>query len=210
MTDSFDNFLKNLNLNEEQREKIIKNSYQKKFKKSSRIFSNDEECKGLVFVCSGALRVFIASNRFYKEINLFTLNDEDYCLLTASCIFKNINFDINIEFVKDTLVWILPTDRLNELSLEFLELKEFQLELMSKRFSEVMNFLEDFAFKPLNERIIDFLNTNKNENNEIKITHEELAKSLGSTREVVSRILKDLQNKNKLQLKRGFITLIKH
>lgn len=185
--------------------------YTKNFAKGQKIFSTQDECRGLVLIEYGTLRAYIISPCL-KEINLFVLHGGDYCILSASCMLKNISFEVNLEFVETSNVFILPSKIFNQLSTKYPKAKQFHLDLVSQRLSKVVDSLTSLAFEPLADRILKFLQeialANQGNKKILYITHEEIANALGSAREAVSRVLKDLAKQNKVALKRGMIELL--
>lgn len=198
-------------VSKEDKEAYCELVYSKNFAKGQRIASGQEECRGLVLIEYGALRAYIVSP-YLKEINLFILRKDDYCILSASCVLKNITFEVNLEFVETSSVWILPSKAFNQLSTKYPKAKQFHLDLVSQRLSKVVDSLSSLAFEPLNERVFNFLlsalKASEGNKKKLYITHEEIANALGSAREAVSRVLKDLEKQKKIILKRGIIELL--
>lgn len=195
-----ENFLNSIFTNDELIKKCLKKGLFKTYKKGDDLW----QCQGLIFIIDGSIKIFIDNG--IRKIDIFNLSNDEYCLLSASCVLNNISFDVNIEFVKNTSVWLIPSKDLEELSEKYLEFKQLKLDIVSKRLSEIMRFLEDFAFMPLANRVLRYIKNNAN-NNELKITHEELARTVGSSREVVTKILKELKSKNKITTQRGIIRI---
>ncbi|TLD82652.1 Crp/Fnr family transcriptional regulator [Helicobacter sp. MIT 11-5569] len=190
------------------------NIYTKNFPKNYKIFSGEDECRGLVLILDGALRAYIVSPNG-KEINLFILQKNEFCILSASCMLKNICFDVNLEFMQTSSVAILPSKTFNLLSEKYPIAKQFQTDLVSERLSRVVFSLSSLAFDSLGDRILELLKTRLQDNHQgskdsriLYITHEEIANALGSAREAVSRMLKELQKQGKLKTKRGIIELL--
>lgn len=193
-----EDFLNSIFTNNELIKKCLEKGLFKTYKKGDDLW----DCQGLIFIINGSIKIFIDNG--IRKIDIFNLSNDEYCLLSASCVLNNISFDVNIEFVKNTNVWVIPSKDLEELSEKYLEFKQLKLDIISKRLSEIMQFLEDFAFMPLSNRVLKYIKDNAS-NNELKITHEELARVVGSSRESISRVLKELKNDNKIVLKRGVI-----
>lgn len=195
-----ENFLNSIFTNDELIKKCLEKGLFKTYKKGDDLW----QCQGLIFIIDGSIKIFIDNG--IRKIDIFNLSNDEYCLLSASCVLNNISFDVNIEFVKNTSVWLIPSKDLEELSEKYLEFKQLKLDIVSKRLSEIMRFLEDFAFMPLANRVLRYIKDNAN-NNELKITHEELARAVGSSREVVTKILKELKSENKIAMQRGIIRI---
>lgn len=186
--------------------------YTKNFPKNYKIFSEDDECRGLVYILDGALRAYIVSPSG-KEINLFILQKDEYCILSASCMLKNICFDVNLEFVKTSSVMILPSKTFNILCEKYPVARKFQVDLVSERLSRVVFTLGSLAFDALGDRILEFLKTRlseslQQESKTLYVTHEEIANALGSAREAVSRMLKELEKQGKVKTGRGIVELL--
>jgi len=140
------------------------------------------------------------------------LFDRDVCIFSASCIMKNISFDIFLETEKETDAYLIPTSVFAKISKESMAVQVFANELMASRFSEVMWVMEQVMFMTLDKRLAIFLleQSNIEERDTIEITHEKIANHLGSAREVVTRMLKYFQNEGMVSLNRGAITILDH
>lgn len=172
------------------------------------ILSREKECNGVVALKSGQLRAYFETEDG-KEITLYRLFPKDVCILTASCVLKNITFEVTLEAEKDSIVYIIPAQKWRELAERNLDVKEFSMELVNERFSEVMWVMEQMVSKKMGQRVAAFLiEQSALENSDtLFLTHETIAKNLGTAREVVSRILKYLENDGMLKLSRGRIIL---
>lgn len=166
------------------------------------------DCTGLYIIKQGQLRVYMISDQG-KEITLYRLFERDICLLSASCIFNNIQFEVHIEVEKDSQVYIIPTAVYKKLMNESLLVSNFTNQLISSRFSDVMWLMEQILFKNFDHRLATFLidESRIDDSNTIYMTHEEIAKHLGSAREVVSRMLKYFQSEQMISLFRGGIKI---
>ena len=192
-----------LGLAQQDIESIVKQAIFKSFAPHTLINQN-ENCLGFIYVFSGALRAYIMGENA-KEITLFNLKENDYCLLCSHCALHSIHYDILLESSQNTEVLIVPHQLFSRLKDTYPTLSNFTLTLISKRLSQTISTLEQALFKPLVERIREFLYENAH-NGEILISHEEIANHLGSSREVISRILKEMENKG--EIKRAYKKII--
>ena len=178
-------------LNEEQRDLLNRSIIKKHFNKGEAMRTSSKNCSGLFLIESGQVRAYIVSENG-KEITLYRLFDRDVCIFSASCIMKNISFDIFIETEKETTAYLIPTPIYDKLSKESIAVQVFANELMGSRFSEVMWIMEQALFMTLDKRLAIFLleQSNIEQSDKIEITHEKIANHLGSAREVVTRMLK--------------------
>lgn len=167
-----------------------------------------QDCTGLLLVKSGQLRTFILSESG-KEITLFRLFEQDVCILSSSCIMRNITFDIQVEAEKNCEILIMPAAVFKHLSNINPAVKDFQAEVISARLSDVMWVVEQVVFMSMDKRLATFLleQSSIEGNDELPITHETIARNLGTAREVVSRMLKYFESEGLVALTRGKVAL---
>ena len=195
-------------LTKTQQELTAQNAFSATYPKGKRILGGSQECAGLILIKEGQLRAFITSPGG-KEISLYRLLTYDVCILSASCMIKNMNFDINVEVEKDCEAIVVPTAFFNDLSEKNIVVKDFSLELISARFSEVMWVFDQYVFGSAAQRLAGFLlqQAQLDQTDELKVTHEFIANDLGTAREVVTRLLKHFARDEVVSLSRGTITL---
>ncbi len=171
--------------------------------------SNSEHCSGLFLIRSGQVRAYILSESG-KEITLYRLFDRDVCIFSASCIMKNITFDIYVEVEKNTKAYLIPTAVFRKLSEVSLPIQVFTNNLMASRFSDVMWIMEQALFTSFDKRLASFLQEQMVIEGSVilEITHEKIAAHLGTAREVVTRMLKYFQNDGIVALSRGTIEIL--
>lgn len=196
-------------LTEEHKDDLLHHSQPRLFQKGEVITPYKGECLGLVLVQDGQFRAFVLSDSG-KEVTLYRLHQLDICLFSASCIMNNIQFDIQIEAEKDTTALLVPTSLFNRLMNQSIAVSNYTGQLMASRFSDVMWTLEQVLFKSMDCRLAQVLleHANNEESSELTLTHEAIAKDLGSAREVVTRLLKYFRAEGLLELTRGRILLL--
>ncbi|ECW8954513.1 Crp/Fnr family transcriptional regulator [Campylobacter lari] len=118
-----------------------------------------------------------------------------------------ISYDVFIQSTQNTSIAIIPSSIFQILKEKYPKINNCVLSFITKRFNTLIKILEQALFMPLSSRICDFLKENTS-NNTLKITHEALANHLGSAREAISRILKELEKEGKIKLERSKIILI--
>lgn len=195
-------------LSDLEKKEIGKCAFKAVYPKGKSLYSGSEECLGLVLIESGQLRSFITSKEG-KEISLFRLLSYDICILSASCMIKNINFDVNIEAEKESALYIIPIRCFNKISEENPVVKTFALELVSARFSDVMWVFEQYVFGSAAQRLAGFLieQSQLEETDTLNLTHEYIANDLGTAREVITRLLKHFASDGLVTLSRGAIKI---
>lgn len=192
----------------EEQKMFIDNAVIVKYQKDSIVYNSSEDCKGLTIVKSGNLRAYMLSESG-KEITLYRLFENDSCIMTANCLLKNITFDMIIEAEKDSEIILIPFSIYGMLSASNLFIQDFTNQLVSSRFSDVMWIMEQVVFMSFDKRLAIFLLEQSaiEGSDTINITHENIAKNLGSAREVVSRMLKYFQSSDIVYVSRGNIEI---
>ena len=175
-------------------------------KKGTHIHDSSADCLGLVMVKSGQLRAYILSDDG-REITIGRLFEYDVSLLSASCVMPDLQFNVMIEAEKDTEFWSLPACLFKNLVDESLAVANFSRSLLSSNFSELMWLMEQIMWKSFDKRLAAFLleETQLEQSNVLKITHEKIAAHMGTAREVVTRMLRYFQNEGMVKLTRGAI-----
>ncbi len=199
------NFINKFDFLDEDLALIYENSF-KKYLQKNEIFYAGEDCVGFIVVAKGALRAFMASDSG-KEITIFSIKSGECCLLCDTCKMGGLENKISVQTTQDSSIIILPMHVFARLKDHYSEVLDFSFNIMADRFAKVINVMEQIVFKPLANRILDFLKQNA-EDGVVKITHEELANHIASAREAVSRVLKELERSGKIEQNRGKIKLL--
>lgn len=167
-----------------------------------------KECMGLIFINYGELRVYISSENG-RDITLYRLTKGDTCILSASCILNNINFDVCINAEQKTEVLLVDISVFAQIFKSNIYVENFALRTSVERFSDVMWSMEQILFMGFDKRLAIFLHDEmiKLNTNYLIITHEQIAKLMGSAREVVSRMLKHFELEGIVQLERGKVLI---
>jgi CRP/FNR family transcriptional regulator len=170
------------------------------------IYAEGDACSAIAFVLSGEIRVFKVGETG-REITLYEIGPGETCILNASCILSGQSYPANAVAATDVDMLLIPSTAFRRLVDEHEEMRDFVFTLLSRRLSGVMELVEEVAFGRLDERLMDYL-VEKSENNVLETTHQKIANDLGTSREVVSRLLKDFERRNEVRLSRNSITLL--
>jgi CRP/FNR family transcriptional regulator len=127
-----------------------------------------------------------------KEITLYRLHKGGMCMLSASCVLQAITFDVFVDAEEDSECYIISGPAFAAVSENNPDVKIFALETAVSRFSDVMWVMQQILFMGMDKRLAIFLldEATKTGSDTIKLTHEQIAKYMGSAREVVTRMLK--------------------
>ncbi|MBP1926658.1 CRP/FNR family transcriptional regulator [Sedimentibacter acidaminivorans] len=191
-----------------EKKQIISKSQLISYTKGKSVYDGLDDCRGLIIVKNGQLRTYILSDNG-KEVTLYRLFHDEICIMSASCALNNMNFDLYIEAEKDSEIILIPTDIYSEISKNNIEVQKFTNKVTLTRFSDVMWIMEQILFMSFDKRLAMFLldQSSIEKSDTIYMTHEDIAKHMGSAREVVSRMLKYFQNEGYVKTERGSIIL---
>ena len=162
------------------------------------------ECLGLFLVKEGTLRIYLMSDDG-KEATVCRAHEGEFCMLSGSCMLSNISFDVHIDAETDASVYVIPAGALKRIMQENIYLENFIYKMMNEGFSDIIAAFQKMLFASLEQRLVSFLidESVRKRNNKIVMTQEQIAKSIGSAREAVSRILKQLNQEGSIELFRG-------
>ena len=192
------------NISQNDRAKIILSSRVLSLKKNS-VFFNSHELDGLLFLKSGKLRFFLSSLDA-RELPLYYLNNMEVEFF-ENFTDNTISIILDIAFIveKNSEILLIPYSVLNLFRSKYSIMEKFLHNLTREKLSKSLLSLQNILLIPLKERLLKFLyGLNKTE---ISLTHEEIAKNLGSSREVISRNLKILEKENFLIINRKKIII---
>lgn len=194
-------------ISERERDLICESSAALTYTRGSRIHDGSE-CSGVIFVRSGCLRVYIMSDEG-KDITLYRLHAGDMCVLTASCVIQSITFDVFVDAEENSECYVIKGCAFKSVAEANQNIKIFTLETAISRFSDVMWVMQQILFMSVDKRVAIFLYEESVRTNSdfIALTHEQIAKYIGSAREVVSRMLKYFEGDGIVELSRGGVKI---
>ncbi len=196
------------NIDESEREILRRSVQAADFQRGTNIH-NGNECTGVILIKSGSLRIYMLSEDG-KEITLYRLFPGDICILSASCVLHNITFDVFIDSEEESECIVVGGCAFAEVSERVPEVNIFALEAALGRFSDVMWVMQQILFMSFDKRLAIFLldEVAKSGGDTVKLTHEQIAKYMGSAREVVSRMLKYFSSEGIVESSRGGVKIL--
>lgn len=189
-------------------DEFFKISLYQKIPKDKVISVEGDACNYFSFLLKGVIKVYKvgASGR---EITLYRINEGGSCILTASCILSNTTFPALAITEEDSEVLSIPANLFKDYITKYPVWQEYVFNLVSERLADVIAVVEEIAFKNVDLRLAEKLNQYLSKGiNPIHITHQEIASDIGTSREVVSRILKDFEARGAIEISRGSIKVI--
>lgn len=196
-------------LTEEEQRQLQERSTLQRYAKGTILHRGGHDCLGVLQVKSGRLRTYLLSAEG-REITLFHVLAGEICLLSASCILNHITFDVFISVEEDTEVIRIPADSMAQISHTNVYAENFLYKMTAQRFSDVMQALELVLFMGFDQRLATFLleESSRTGSAVIRMTHEQIAREVGSAREVVTRTARQFAQEGWISLARGSITIL--
>ncbi|SJZ55487.1 Crp/Fnr family transcriptional regulator [Anaerorhabdus furcosa] len=194
------------NLSNHEKEYLLNNSIEVGYKAHQTIHGEQDSCLGVLIIEEGDLRIYMLSEEG-REITLYRLSKGDVCILSASCILSSISFDVFIDTETNVTGILINTEAFSKLMDKNIYLENYVYKLTTERFSDVMWAMQQVLFMSMDKRLAIFLldEMNRSKTDCIEVTHETIAKYIGSAREVVSRMLKYFEKEGIVELNRGGI-----
>lgn len=170
--------------------------------KNTILFYQGDVCKDILFLTEGNVRLYIQGEGV-EEITLYTLHPLEQCVVnTASLVSQNVAIGTAITET-EIKGYLLDHESIRTLMAQSPDYLAFMFSLFTVRLSSLATLVEDIKFKRLDARLLEWLEHQKHPR--IEMTHEQIGLQLGTSRVVISRLLKDLEHKGKVRLERGAI-----
>lgn len=165
--------------------------------------------RSTVLVVDGLIKVF-RTDEDGNEFFMYHLGPGQGCALSMTCAIGQQRSQISAKASKDTVVLQIPIEKMDEWMSAYKSWYQFVVQTYRQRFDELLQTFDSIAFRHMDERIEFYLKRHRDTlgTNIIPITHQEIAQELNSSREVVSRLLKKLAERDKIKLNRYNIEII--
>lgn len=173
--------------------------------KDTILFFQGDICDNILFLTDGKVRLYIQSDDA-EEITLYQLNEGEQCIVNTASTLSATESIGSAVCITDIKGYLLDTSNVKALASMSDAYQSFLFSIYTLRIAALAKLVNDIKFKKLDERILNWLQSHNTQI--IHTTHETIANELGSTRVVVSRLLKELENNNKVILTRGVIELL--
>lgn len=172
------------------------------------IIEEGQSCSHLVLVTEGTGRVYKLSPSG-REVTLYRIHAGESCVLTASCIMNQDSFPAMAEVESPIKGLMVSPANVRDWFCRDQQWQRFIFGLLSHRLANIIQVVEEVAFKRIDVRLAEqFVRSMQQGGNIINKTHADLAADVGSSREVVSRILRDFAQRNMISAGRGCIEII--
>lgn len=172
------------------------------------ILREGQYIKVIPIVVEGLLKVYTRHED--KELLLYYIKPQESCIMSFSAGMKNEPSQIFAVAEEDTTALLLPVERIIQWTRLFPDINQLFFQQYNLRYTELLTTIHHLLFDRMDKRILDFL-ANKSQltgRNPIKISHRQIAAELGTAREVVSRLMKKLENEGKIKQEANMIEIL--
>ena len=192
----------------EDRNYICQNSQVVNYPRGKNIHDGSK-CSGVILVRSGSLRLYMMSDTG-KDITLYRLHQDDLCMLSASCVLDSVTFDVFVDAEEDSECYVISGPAFATVSQRNPDIRIFALEAVISRFADVMWVMQQILFMSIDKSLAIFLldEAARIGSDTILMTHGQIARYMGSAREVISRMLKYFAGEGLVEVSRGGVTIL--
>ena len=173
--------------------------------KNNLLFYQGDICDNILWLTKGEVRLFTQADGV-EEITLYTLQAGEQCIVNTASLLSQTEAIASAETMTDIEGYLIDVESVKKLAKLSDVYQSYLFSLYQLRFASLTNLINDIKFKRLDERILEWLQ--KQNSKIIETTHEHIATELGSSRVVISRLLKVLEEKGNVILHRGKIELL--
>lgn len=191
------------------REKLSTFGFSKTFNEGDIILNENANIKAIPIVTKGSIRV-MRTDEDGRELLLYYIIAGESCIMSFLGGIHHDTSKVKAIAEEETEILFIPIDKVTLLIKEYPEWLDYIFRLYHKRFEELLEVVNEVAFKKIDERLLNFLRkkVELSKNKTLPITHEQLANELGTVRTVVSRLLKQMEDEGLVKLGRNKITLM--
>lgn len=167
-----------------------------------------ETIRAVILITGGLVKLYREDDAG-KEFYLYTLEAGQACSLSMVCAVQHERSEVMAIALTDTEIFKIPLSSMEAWMKNYPSWYKFVLNSYRERFEEVLRTIDAIAFSQMDERLSHFLQQQvKILGNPIRMTHQDIARDLNSSREVISRLLKKMEDKKILTVERGAIHLL--
>ena len=193
----------------ELKQEIAEKGICKKIKKNESLLDVGSYIRSIPLVTNGKIKVF-REDEEANELLLYYLYPGEACAVSLVCTMGNKKSKVKAVALEDSEIVMIPVDLMEQFIRKYRSWYQFVIRTYNDRIDELLETIDSIAFHKMDERLIEYLEkaTDATESNIIKGTHQTIAYELNTSREVVSRLLKQLEKKGLVKLSRNQIELI--
>jgi len=190
-------------------DELDKNAVERIFHAGEVIVRTGQYIKSTVLVISGRIKIY-RQNDEGSEFFIYYLGPGDACAVSMICAIQSQASEITAKAIEETEVIMLPIHLMDELMGKFKSWSHFVIQTYRHRFDEMLTVIDNIAFRNMDERLEFYLKRARSDAGQtlLNLTHQQIADDLNSSREVISRLLKKMEQLNKIKLHRNTIEIV--
>ena len=185
------------------RDRVLRSAQWMRVPAGAMLFDDRQACEGFPFVVEGTVRVSKCAPSG-RELPLYRVGPGETCIISSSCLLGHEDYNARGVTESDTLLMLLPKAVFDEMMAER-PFRDFVFHLFSERIADLMQLIEEVAFRKLDQRLAALL---LGKGRMLHVTHQQLADELGSVREIVSRLLKSFADQGLVKLGREQVEIL--
>ena len=165
--------------------------------------------RGMPLLISGVIKI-LREDEDGDELLLYYLEKGDTCSMTMACCMGDNKSEIRAIAETDAKLIMVPIQKMEEWTTKYKSWRNFVFNSYHERLNELLNTLDNIAFQKMDERLIGYLKEKARVTKDdiIHSTHQEIAYDLHSSRVVISRLLKKLEEMGKIKLHRNYLKIL--
>lgn len=171
------------------------------------VFLEGDRVNAIALLLSGVVRVYKVGETG-REITLYRFGLGESCILTANAILSDKTFPAIASVEQDAEAVMIPTEIFRDWVRRYDVWRDFVFDLLSQRLSSMMAIVDEVAFQRMDVRVASWLLKQAKVQNPMRVTHQQIAGELGSSREVISRLLEDFVSAGLIRSGRGTIEIL--
>jgi len=201
--------LQKMGLEEKLMQEISQVGRLKRAKAKSTVISGENHGQEIPIVVDGLLKV-MRINEDGGEVFLYYLEKGETCAMSITCCLEGIKSSFKVVAEEDVMLWMIPMGNLDSWVTKYRSFRRFVFNSYQLRLDELLATIDSVVFSKLDQRLFNYLLDTKQATSsyEINKTHEQIAHELGTSRVVVSRLLKQLEKEGKIEQHRNRIEIL--
>lgn len=191
-------------------DKLTDEATLKEFNAGDLLMNTGQNMRFTMLVVNGLVKLY-REGADGGDFFMYYIQPGNACALSMICSTRQETSEVKAMAVDRTMVLAIPTSIMDELMKNYKTWYYFVLETYRERFEELLVVIDHISFKAMDERLEFYLEKQYQDLNtrHLKLTHAEIAKDLNSSREVISRLLKKMEQQQKVILHRSYIEYLK-
>jgi CRP/FNR family transcriptional regulator len=185
----------------------LSNAQQLSMEEGSVLLRQGDTCKGFLILIEGCIRVFGRSVQG-RELEMYRIEKMGTCVLTTSCLLAGNAYPAEAVVDKDASFLLIKDEDFLFLMSESTAFRSFVFESYSERLSGLLMLVQSIAFERIETRLVQYLSKESKKSLVLSVSHQHIADTLGTAREVISRHLKIMEQQRWLALSRGQIIIL--